>query len=295
MSGPSDRDRRVPVCIVRHNYYPDTHVRRDAEALVQAGYDVSVIALRRPNQPARETLNGVDVHRMPVSHQRGSVLRYAWEYGAFAFLAFLQVTLLHLRKRFRIVEVDNMPDVLMFTAIVPKLTGARVVLYIFDNMPELLMVTRGFSERHPAVRLLAFLERVSAAFADRVIVTQETARGLMQARGVPASKLLAVLNCPDEGVFVPEPPRRKEAGDGTFEIVTHGAILERYGVQILIDALPAIAARVPEARLQVFGEGEYRRELEALAERKGVAHLVRYRGLVPIQELIAKLRRADVG
>ena len=66
MPGASSRDRRVPVCIVRHNYYPDTHVRRDAEALAQAGYDVSVVALRRPNQPARETLNGVDVHRMPV-------------------------------------------------------------------------------------------------------------------------------------------------------------------------------------------------------------------------------------
>src|SRR6266508_6195268 len=105
MPGASSRDRRVPVCIVRHNYYPDTHVRRDAEALVQAGYDVSVIALRRPNQAARETLNGVDVHRMLVEHRRGSVLRYAWEYAAFAVLALLHVTLLHLRKRFRIVEV----------------------------------------------------------------------------------------------------------------------------------------------------------------------------------------------
>jgi glycosyltransferase involved in cell wall biosynthesis len=295
MPGASSHDRRVPVCIVRHNYYPDTHVRRDAEALVQAGYDVSVIALRRPNQAARETLNGVDVHRMPVEHRRGSVLRYAWEYAAFAVLAFLHVTLLHLRKRFRIVEVDNMPDALVFTALVPKLSGARVLFYIFDNMPELLTVTRGFSGRHPAVRLLAFLERISAAFADRVVVTQETARRVMQARGVPADKLLVVLNCPDEGVFVPEPTRRREPGDGAFEIVTHGAILERYGVQVLIEALPSVAARVPEARLQVFGEGEYRRELEALAERKGVAHLVRFRGLAPIQELIANLRRADVG
>ncbi|HEV8636013.1 MAG TPA: glycosyltransferase family 4 protein [Chloroflexota bacterium] len=295
MPRASSRDRRTPVCIVRHNYYPDTHVRRDAEALVQAGYDVSVVALRRPNQPARETLNGVDVHRMPVGHRRGSALRYAWEYAAFAILAFLQVTLLHLRKRFRIVEVDNMPDPLVFTALVPKLTGARVLFYIFDNMPELLMVTRRFSERHPAVRLLAFLERISAAFADRVVVTQETARRVLQARGVPADKLVVVLNCPDEGVFVPEPPRRKERRDGAFELVTHGAILERYGVQVLIEALPAIAARVPEARLQVFGEGEHRRELEALAERKGVAHLVRFRGLVPIDELIANLRRADAG
>ena len=286
--------RNVPVCVVRHNYYPDTHVRRDAEALAQAGYDVSVVALRRPGQPGRERLNGVDVHRLPVGHRRGSVLRYAWEYAAFALLAFLQVTLLHLRKRFRIVEVDNMPDALVFTALVPKLTGARVLFYIFDNMPELLTVTRSYSARHPAVRLLAFVERHSAGFADRVIVTQETARRLLERRGVAPEKLLVVLNCPDESVFVPTPPRRKEQGDA-FEIVTHGAIIERYGVQVLVEALADVAAEVPEARLQVFGEGEYRRELEALAERRGVAHLVRFRGLVPIDELIANLLRADVG
>src|SRR5687768_12649774 len=98
------------VCIVRHNYYPDTHVRRDAEALAGAGYDVSVISLRRPNQPAREMLNGVAVHRLPVQHYRGSVLRYVWEYSSFLILAFLMVSWLHLRKGFRVVEVDNMPD-----------------------------------------------------------------------------------------------------------------------------------------------------------------------------------------
>ena len=41
------------VCIVRHNYYPDTHVRRDAEALARAGYAVHVVALRRGLKPVR--------------------------------------------------------------------------------------------------------------------------------------------------------------------------------------------------------------------------------------------------
>jgi hypothetical protein len=122
--------RRPAVCIVRHNYYPDTHVRRDAEALVDAGYDVSVVALRKANQPSRERLDGVEVHRLPVQHVRGSTLRYAWEYASFALLAFLTVAWLHLRSRFRVVEVDNMPDLLVFSALVPKLFGARVILYI---------------------------------------------------------------------------------------------------------------------------------------------------------------------
>jgi glycosyltransferase involved in cell wall biosynthesis len=283
------------VCIVRHNYYPDGHVRRDAETLAREGYDVSVVALRRPGQPARELLGGVQVHRLPVGHRRGGVLRYAWEYSLFFVLAFLRVTWLHLRKGLSVVEVDNMPDALVFTALVPKLTGARVILYIFDNMPELLRVTRRVSARHPAVRLLTFLESISAAFADHVIVTQEMARRVMRERGVPAEKLSVVLNCPDEAIFAPQGPRAFGRRGDSFEIVTHGAVLHRYGIQVLIEALPAILAEAPEARVQVFGEGEHRRELEELARRLGVADRVRFRGLAPLDDLLAALRGADVG
>ena len=284
---------RPAVCIVRHNYYPDSHVRRDAEALANAGYDVNVVALRRPGQPARDVLNGVTIHRLPVEHRRGSPLRYAWEYLSFACLAFLTVTRLHLRKRLRVVEVDNMPDILVFSALVPKLTGVPVILYIFDNMPELLTHIRKVPARHPLVRLLALCERVSAAFADHVLVTQESARQVVIRRGIPPEKVSVVLNSADEAIFQPRAPR--PAADGSFEIVTHGVVLERYGIQILIDALPRLLAAVPGARVQIFGEGEYRAVLEARARDRGVADRVDFRGFAPQRELLDALARADVG
>ena len=288
-------DARPAVCIVRHNYYPDSHVRRDAEALTQAGYEVSVIALRRPEQPARETLNGVQVHRLPVQHRRGSPLRYAWEYLSFALLAFLRLTSLHLRKPFQVVEVDNMPDILVFSALVPKLTGTPVSLYIFDNMPELLAYLWQTTNRHPVVRLLVLLERLSAAFADRVIVTQELPRRLAIARGVPEEKLSVVLNCADEAVFhrrsVPEPV----SANGRFEIVTHGVLLERYGIQVLIDALPCLLESVPEAQLQIFGAGEYRADLEDQVHRLGLGSRVHFRGFAPLDELVTTLAGANIG
>ncbi len=289
-------DRMPAVCIVRHNYYPDGHVRRDAEALAQKGYDVSVVSLRRSTQSPRETVNGVEVHRLRVEHRRGSVVRYIWEYVAFLVLAFLRVTRLHAQKRFSIVEVDNMPDVLVFSALVPKLTGARVMLYIFDNMPELLMVTRKLSHRHPAVRLLTWAESASTRFANKVLVTQEMARRVVQSRGTPENKLAVVLNCPDETIFKSEPQQERSRGSGdAFEIVTHGVILERYGVQVLIDALPKIIAQVPETRVHVFGEGEYRSELESRVRQLGMSDRVIFHGLAPMEELLAHLCRADVG
>lgn len=283
------------VCIVRHNYYPDGHVRRDAETLAAAGYEVHVVALRRTDQPARETLNGVDIHRLPVEHRRGSVARYAWEYLSFALLAFLRVSGLHLRRRLRAVEVDNMPDILVFSALIPRLTGTPVIFYIFDNMPELLAHIWKTGPRHPLVRVLALLERLSAAFATRVVVTQEPARQAVIARGTNPDKVSVVLNCPDETLFSPEQRARPEMNSERFDIVTHGVVLERYGIQVLLDALPAIAAAIPVAHLHVFGAGEYRGELEERARRRGIAGRVTFHGFVPLDELLAQLRRADAG
>jgi glycosyltransferase involved in cell wall biosynthesis len=293
---------RPAVCIVHHYYYPQHgHVRRDAEMLVRSGYDVTVVALRQEGQAAEERVNGVDVVRLPLGHERGSLAHYAVEYGRLIGLTFWTLTRLHLKKRFRVVEIDNMPDLLVFSALVPKLTGAKVILYVFDNMPELLMVTRKLTARHPLVRLLALQERLSAMFADRVVVTQETARQLARDRGIADDKVSVVLNGPDEAIFTPiqvRAPHDRPQGDaqaGAFEIVTHGTILERFGIQILIDALPSILQAIPGARLTVYGEGEYRSALEEHARRVGVADRVTFGGWVPLDRLPDTLRRFDLG
>jgi glycosyltransferase involved in cell wall biosynthesis len=253
-----------------------------------------VIALRRPHQPARESINGVRVYRLPIEHRRGTLLRYLWEYGAFFVLSLLTVAILHARKGFRVVEVDNMPDVLVFSALIPKLTGAKVILGIFDNMPELLMLVRRVGPRHPLVIALAWLERLSTRFADRVVVTQELARQLAMRRGVPSEKVTVVLNGPDEAIF--DPGLRERTGQcDDFTIATHGLILERFGIQTLLDALPTVAATVPGVRVEIYGDGEYRAALEARAARNGVAERVHFHGWLPLEQIPARVCNADVG
>ena len=260
-----------------------------------SGYDVTVIALQQEGQARHERVNGIEVYRLPLAHRRGSLVRYALEYGRLIGMAFLLLTRLHLQKRFQAIEIDNMPDVLVFSALIPKLLGAKVVLYLFDSMSEIFMLTRGAGPGHPAVRLLALEERISAAFADRVIVPHHPFRETVHAHGIPREKMTVVLNGPDDAIFTPRPPSATERDDGTFEIVTHGTILERFGIQVLIRALPRILERVPGARVTVYGEGEYRHALEALARQLGVADRVRFGGWVPVDDLPSVLSRFDVG
>ncbi|MFQ5629329.1 MAG: hypothetical protein ACE5I1_11260 [bacterium] len=50
--------------LVENTYPQDTRVRREAVTLREAGYEVSVIALRWRQQPWQEQLKGVQVYRL---------------------------------------------------------------------------------------------------------------------------------------------------------------------------------------------------------------------------------------
>jgi phosphatidylinositol alpha-mannosyltransferase len=79
------------------------------------------------------------------------------------------------------------------------------------------------------------------------------------------------------------------------EIVTHGTILERFGIQVLVDALPLIAAEVPGVRLTIIGEGEYLPALQERAQAAGVADRLRLGGWVPLDDLPDTLAQFDIG
>ena len=284
------------ICCVTHHYYPQhAHIRRDLETLVDAGYDVDIICLKRKGQKYRETINGVRVYRMPVEHKRRGFLRQIIEYSTFFILATITLGFLKLRKGYAIIEVTNMPDVLVFSSILPKLMGAKVILYIFDNVPEYFAFIYQLTPDHLAIRLLRWCERVSTAYADHVIVTQTVAKGVLESHGVPASKMTVVLNVPNEGKFCPVATSGDPKKDGSFRLMTHGSIIRCYGIQTIIRSIPIILDQIPEMEVQIVGEGEYMDELMRLARDLGIEEHVRFTGHVPHEAIPHMISEADVG
>jgi len=290
----ADQQRKSRVCLVRHWYYPhDNHLKRDAEALLASGREVDVVCLRKKGEKAREVVNGVRVNRMPVEHHRGSPLRYLWEYSAFILLAFFKLAILSLHRRYQVIEVSNLPDVLVFSTLVPKLLGAKVVLYMRDPMPENFAEVFGAGEGHPMVRLLRLLQRVCIAYSDHVIVVAKTHKDNLTASGVAATRISVVENVPDESIFHPLSPATQE--NGHFRLVTHGSLLERYGVQTLVRAVPLLLDEIPNVEVWIAGEGEYRPRLEALCREMGVEDRVRFLGWGPFEDMPRIIAGAHVG
>lgn len=289
--------RRRRLCMVVHAYYPlmETRVQREAELLLDRGWQVDVVCLRLPDEAEREVVNGVTVHRLPAGRRTApSLAAQLAEYLAFFARAAVALTRLHARRDYDVVQVHNLPDFLVFAAFIPRLAGARIVLDIHDLMPEFMAARTGRSPRSPLVRAVALQERASAAFAHHVITVTATWRRVLAERGTPLRKTSVVMNLADPRHFRPCPPR--PADPGRFRLVYHGTLTPRYGLDVAIGAVAGLRAEIPEIELLIHGQGPDRDRLAALVADLGVGDAVRIQETVlPVGELATMLCDADVG
>jgi len=284
------------ICIIRHNYYPqENHVRRDAETLSEAGYEVDIICLKYKNQPFFEIINGIKVYRIPVAHKRSGFFRYIFEYGSFFILASIFVSILYFRKGYKVIEVDTMPDFLVFSTFIPKIFGTKVIAYMFENMPELYTFENMLSITHPVVKFLKIIENLSLKFADKIIVTHALACKIFMKHGIPESKFSIVLNVPNENIFVLSSHKKEKKNKNTFMVVSHGSILKRYGFQVIVKAIKLLEKDISELKLLVVGEGEYKNKIIQLVNNLHIPEKAHFTGFIPFENIPKTIGNADIG
>ena len=295
-------ERPLRVLILRQGYYPDDpRVRREIEALAARGHAVDLICLRGPGQKARETLAGARVYRLPLSRRRGGRLRYLWDYLAFFVAASLAVGLLSARRRYPLVQVNSLPDFLVWAAWPARLAGARVLLDLHELMPELFASKYATGMDHRLPRLLGRIETAAIRWSDACLAVSQPCLERYLARGAPAERFTVILNSADPGLFPPpladgEAPAAKPAtSPAPLRIVSHGTLVERYGYDLLLAALARLLDEGLDLRLEILGAGEQLPALEAQALALGLGERLTLAGFVPLDRVAERLAGADIG
>jgi glycosyltransferase involved in cell wall biosynthesis len=275
-------------------YEGDGRVMRYAEALAQRGVQVDAIALRRPGQPREEVLRGVRVIRCQLreKNERGK-----WSHLV-RLLRFFVVSMVVLGRRHReqpydLVHVHSVPDFEVFAAWLPKLAGARLILDIHDIVPELYAAKFGLGAGSPAFRMLVWMERWSAAFADHLIVANDLWRDRLVQRTAPAHKCTALINYPDLTVF--RPGLRRRAADGRFIVCYPGSLNWHQGLDLAITAFAAAVREAPAMEFHIHGEGPAKPALERQIATLGLAGKVHLHPPVPQHEIVRLMADADLG
>jgi len=290
-----DRNTRKKICMVVHNGYDyDNRVRRYAESLAARGDHVDILSLPLEGSDGESSvIKGVNV--FPVGNVKGGE-KHKWMH-AFRLLRFLhtsqyQLTQRHTRIKYDLIHVHNVPDFLVFSAWYPKSTGTKIILDIHDIVPELFESKFGAQSKSLTVSLLKLMEKLSASFADHVIVSNHLWHKTLVSRSVPPEKCSVFLNHVDSKIFYRRPKTRD---DGKFIIIFPGSFQWHQGLDIAVEAFALIKDRVPNAEFHLYGGGQARPELEQLVEKLDLKDRVKFMGGRTLDQMADVISNADLG
>ena len=284
------------VAIVVHAVFPgDPRVRRQSDALLDAGHEVDIVCLRQPGEPEEEVDGGQRIVRLPINRSFIGFAGHIAEYVAFTAMVAWRLAREHRVRRYDLVQVATVPDFLAFGALPEKLGGVPLLLDLHEDMPEFFRDRFASRWLRPLLPVVTAATRASAGIADEIITVHEPLRRLSIARGVDPERISVVMNSADGRLFDPSRhERRPFMVDGALRLIHHSNFQRIYGLDVAVEGLSRVRDDLPW-RLDVYGDGPWRAHIEAAIERTGTGDRVTLHGRVPMDDLPSLLAGADIG
>jgi glycosyltransferase involved in cell wall biosynthesis len=289
------------IAMVTFSSYPaDPRPRRAIEALLREGTSIDLMCLGADHLPKREQIDRLRIWRIPITQHRGGKLSYLYRYSAFLLASAIILALRSLKQRYDLAYVHNMPDILVFSAFLPKALGAKVILDLHDPMPELMTTIYGLDPDSLAVKMMRCLERWSLAWSHQVLTVNIACQRIFSMRSCPPEKIRVIMNSPDEQIFSFRPPRaippNENSSSRPFVIMYHGSIVERNGLDIAVQALEEIRLKVPTAQLRIYGrKTSFLEQVLDDVRQKGLGDRVFYLGSRTLENLVDEISACDIG
>jgi glycosyltransferase involved in cell wall biosynthesis len=272
-------------------YDGNSRIQQYANALVRRGDSVDVICAER-GEPVRND-GGVHIYSVQSKNpEGGALLSYLWHVFMFLIRSTWTLARMHRRNRYDVIHVHSVPDFLVLAALIPKLSGARVILDIHDILPEFFASKFGTGKNTIILKMLILVERMSIALADYVIIANPIWEQRLLSRSVSSKKLMSMGNHPDPTIFFWRP---RERHDGRFIITYPGSLNWHQGLEIAIRAFAIVTREAPEAEFHIYGQGAMRPDLERLAHELGIEKGVKFNDYVPTPEVARIMSESDLG
>lgn len=274
-----------------------------ARELARLGHDVTVVGARKHHLlrdgldtdalPAEEEVDGYRLLRIDVpgythAHDKRRVL--AW----FAFAARLP----GLRRR-----LGARPDAVLYSS--PQLLGylgaerlaraygARLVFDVRDIWPWTLIEIGSFSERHPFIKFLQWIEDRAYENSDFVVANQPGVGEHMKSRLFDPQKFLWLPN----GVSLTDVKNREPLAEeieeefhgSDFAVVYAGSLGKANAMWVVVEAAKYLPQSV---KIIIVGRGALKEEIENRIQELGLVN-IRVFGGIPKNQVFTLYEKAD--
>lgn len=244
-------------------------------------FEVLVVAPHAAGSKAEEVMDGVYVHRFryaPAGWEglayRGGILEnlkkrpVLWALVPILLTAQL-LTVCRLLKRRPI-------QVIHCHWIFPQALVALLARWLTGSRAKILCTSHGSDLYGLKGRFFDGLRRRILRKCDQITAVSRAMRSdLLRSGADPQEVSVIPMGVDLQQRFVP-PERRSEA----LSLIFVGRLIEIKGLRYLLQAMPRILEKFPDADLKIVGEGPQREELETFANRQGLQDRVEFLGAI---------------
>lgn len=295
--------------VLQSNFLPDIRVEKESRALLEAGYNVFLLARYSKGQRKEETIEGVRVRRVNVI--AGSLLEKLhslrfyltfknsfWKNEIEKFITDFDVGVLHIHD-LRLVKTG---------VEVAKKNNLLTIADLHENYPEALQVWKSNNKK---TKIKDFLlsplkglerwknyERKCVEEVDKVIIVVEEARKRLLKYGIPKKKITVISNVVDIDNFtnINTDENITQKYKNYFVISYIGGFGPHRGIDCTIEAMKYLKGTIEGIRMVLVGDKNknYMKELKQLALKYDVYELIDFVGWQPFEKIPSYIRASDV-
>lgn len=287
-----------------------TYATYITQALVRQGHDVALFTMNQGNAlKTREVLGGAEVHR-PLGIDATNVFpllvnEELRQWGHF----FNDICIYNILSAAKFVNQVIQEEGVHFDIVAVHDWLSAIAGLVVRNDTDLAVVYHVHSTEwgrrgDAGSPFVGRLETEMAFQATRIVTVSHAMKDDLNCHGWPPAKVSVVWNGVDPTVYDPtRVPKtdveglRARYGIGPQDamILFVGRLTWVKGVRNLIQAMPAVIAQYPTAKLVILGKGEEQHDVDELVHRLDLGtHVVTHYAFVPEQERIAHYAAADL-
>jgi len=245
----------------------ELHLQEIFSRVVARGHRVDLLCSSWNDAPQRATLDGIEVHRTGSRHTYPFVARDYYRK--------------HLEQNAYDVVIEDLNKVPLYT----PLWGVRRLVTLVHH----LFGSTAFREASPPLAAAVWLSEQPIGLVYRNVpfqaVSVSTSDDLVS-RGIAREAIRVIYNGVDSARLTPDAAERSDQ-----PLFVYLGRLKKYKrVDIVIRAFAEL--KLPEARMEIAGTGDYRASLEGLVKSLGLTERVKFLGFIPEEQKVHLLRRA---
>lgn len=301
------------------NYPNDIRIKQEADLLISKGHNVSVVAIKDLEQSYFETVEGVNVYRVPKielfkvgKHVKSSkmsfysrlltvlkaIIGYGFEYAYFTIACFLLSINIIPSKKIDVIHTHNPPDTLFVVALFYKILFRKKFVYDHHDLSPDLFIEKYSNKNQIVYRLLRLFEKWSCKSADIIIATNESYKQIEVERcGAKKQNIYVVRNGPDLSEMKISEPIQGIRSKAKTILCYIGAINIQDGVDYLLDVLSKIVFQFnyKDICLLIIGDGDYLFRIKEIAKELVLDQYIAFTGDISDRNQICRyLSTADI-